>query len=842
MPVVPEGVRNPKEAGQPSGPHTAATAHSSEAAVQPTVMAAAGAVVAAPEAPETAAAFYADLAAVDGISKLSDAKRYVPIGELGRGGMGRVDVVFDRLLGRPVAQKKVLERHNDTFLVSEGQIGAQLEHPSIVPVYDLGTDAEGRPFYTMRVVNGRSLSQILHDEHGGSSERLGLSKLLGILRQVCLAVDYAHSRGVVHRDLKPDNVVVGAFGEVYVLDWGVACVTDDSDIQQSERMPGAEAVAGTPGYMAPEQALAEPVDGRTDVFALGVILHEVLTGTLPFEDDDLHSVVRRATEPDTIPPPSLTGPRPTVPAPFDELVRSCLRRDAKARPSSTRFIADAIDGYLDAERTRAEREREAADHVQEGHEAWADHQRLDQQAALLRREAEVMLTELEPWQPATKKKPGWEMAERSRRLGAQAAKALARAETAFARALGRVPAHPAAREALAKLYYGEFEKAEAVGDADRMAQLLELARSYDDGALALELGDRGELSLEVDHPQVTATLARFEHAGPLLELAPVEDWTEPAVPRLLDSGSYLITLRHGDREQRVPVLIRRAMTHRLIARFPAETREPEGMVVVAGGPFLSLPADGRAQEETILSDYLIGRFPVTLREYCAFLDAMGAGTEQRERTPGLSSSAVVERDKDGVWRVTAEFLEGKGRERVPDERELDLPVSELSWYDAIAYTRWIGRETGLPYRLPTALEWEKAMRGADGRLFPMGNQLDPSFAKLRQSRPEETQLEPVGAFPLDESPYGVRDLAGGVCDWTSTSLDGAPLPDLSEEGAPEADERRAIYLGGHWGGTTSVRGYHDMSVKHRSSAVGFRLALSLDPEQSSDLIVEPMKR
>ncbi|MBW2458766.1 MAG: SUMF1/EgtB/PvdO family nonheme iron enzyme [Deltaproteobacteria bacterium] len=836
------GERKPDAQADSLGTPRTSAERPTESGVQPTVMAAAGAIVAAPDAPETAAAFYDELAAVEDIAALPAQVRYAPVGELGRGGMGRVDVVFDRLLGRPVAQKKVLEAHNDRYLVSEGQIGAQLEHPSIVPVYDLGADAEGRPFYTMRVVNGRALSHILYDEHGDGAAPLGLSKLLGILRQVCLAVDYAHSRGVVHRDLKPDNIVVGAFGEVYVLDWGVACVTDDSDIRQSERMPGSEAVAGTPGYMAPEQALAEPVDGRTDVFALGVILHEIFTGQLPFDDEDLHSVVRRATEPDTLPPPSLSGPRTMIPAPFDALVRSCLRRDPKHRPLTARFIADAIDGYLDAERARSAREKEAAEHVREGRAAWSEHERLDDQAVLLRREAEAMLGELEPWQSANDKQPGWDLAERARRLGARAAQLLAQAETAFARALGRVPDHAEARESLATLYYREFEKAEAEGNEDRMAQHLELARSYDDGSLALELADQGSLTIEVVPPAQWAEIARYEPTGPLLCSKSPQRIALPAAPLMIDSGSYLITTQCDGEELRYPLLIRRAKVHRLRIRMPRQGLIPHGMCHVPAGPYLCTSDRGHQLRQAVLPGFALGRFPVTLREYARFLDCLD-DAERHARTPvtAAGGNPLIERRGGEDWVLTDEAVEGEGRRRIAG-RELELPVVGVSWYDAVAYTEWLARETGVAYRLPTAQQWEKGMRGADGRQFPMGDQLDPSFAKLRQSRPEGTQLETVGSFPLDSSPFGVRDLAGGVCDWTATSLDGAPLPELTAEGQPEADERRAIYLGGHWGGTTSVRGRHDMSIKHRTNAVGFRLALTLDPEQSSELIVKPMKR
>ena len=228
--------------------------------------------------------------------------RYHVVRALGRGCMGQVDEVFDRALGRSVAQKSVLPGKGEvhaTLLVAEAQTCAQLEHPSIVPVYEIGADSEGNPHYTMRVVRGRTLRDVLVDNEDATKAHPSLAQLLGILRQVCMAVDFAHSRGVVHRDLKPENVIVGAFGEVYVLDWGVAHVVDGSDVRRAAH---DEFMAGSPGYMAPEQALGGAIEARTDVFALGALLYEILSGQRPFADPDIQSIRLRAVTTLDVPP------------------------------------------------------------------------------------------------------------------------------------------------------------------------------------------------------------------------------------------------------------------------------------------------------------------------------------------------------------------------------------------------------------------------------------------------------------------------------------------------------------------------------------------------------------
>jgi len=772
-------------------------------------------------------------------------ERYIHVGELGRGGMGRVDAMFDRALGRTIARKTLRsERGHPALLLAEAQICAQLEHPSIVPVYDVGADEHGSPHYTMRVLRGRTLRQVLRDNDAPGKPRLGLFQMLGVLRQVCLVLDYAHSRGVVHRDLKPENIIVGEFGEVYVLDWGVAYVTETADIG---RIPHASAdlgVMGSPGYMAPEQALGSPIDARTDVFALGVILYEVLTGERPFEDRDVELLRDPSSRP-LLRPPSLRSERRLTPG-FDELVVSCLEPWPRDRPPSARAVAEAIEVFLDGERARAEREREAAVYAREGERAREIFEALDVEARRLQEQADALLATLSPWEPAAKKQEAWRLSQEGRRLASDAARALARAEAAFTRALGRAPDHADAHRGLAALYFRQFEAAEARGEQEQMARYLDLARAYDDGALRVELADQGALVVEVSAPRAEVSVARYEPWGLLLE--PGEPRAVGREPMLLDSGSYLVVARCEGREVRYPLLIKRAKMHRLRLRFPAAGEVPRGMVLIPGGPFLAYLPRAKRATRCALPDLAVGEFPVTFREYIGFLESIRDPAERERRTPGHGCDVepLILRTPEGSWRISARCVEGEARRRVPRERELDLPVHEISWYDAVAYAAWRARREGRALRLPTDLEWEKAARGADGRSFPMGDQLDAAFAKLRESRPEASQPEVVGAFEEDRSPYGVRDLAGGAGDWTSTSLDGAPLPDPADEGAPTADERQAIWRGGTWGTTASASRAmrYSQMLRHRSVLVGFRLALSLDEDGSgsSSLEVEPLSR
>ena len=253
--------------------------------------------------------------------------RYQFLGEIARGGMGAVIKGRDTDLGRDLAVKVLLEDHKDKpeviqRFIEEAQIGGQLQHPGIAPVYELGEFADDRPFFTMKLVKGKTLAALLSERETRDQDQ---AKLLGIFEQVCQTMAYAHSRSVIHRDLKPANIMVGAFGEVQVMDWGLAKVlqtggiadetkaankpkevsiietirsggsrTSDGAVVGSQTRDGS--VMGTPAYMSPEQAAGEAdmLDTRADVFGLGAILCEILTGSPPYVADDGHEILRMA--------------------------------------------------------------------------------------------------------------------------------------------------------------------------------------------------------------------------------------------------------------------------------------------------------------------------------------------------------------------------------------------------------------------------------------------------------------------------------------------------------------------------------------------------------------------
>ena len=212
------------------------------------------------------------------------ANRFEAVAELGRGGMGRVDDAFDRALGRPVAIKHMLSDGAVDLarFEREARITARLEHPGIVPIHDAGRSPDGTPYYVMRRIDGQPLDKLVTKS---LAERLAL---IPNVLAACDAVGFAHARRIVHRDLKPSNILVGPFGETLVIDWGLAREIGDSELggaaipSSNPQLTRVGTIAGTPGFMSPEQARGEAVDARADVFALGATLFYVLSGQLPY--------------------------------------------------------------------------------------------------------------------------------------------------------------------------------------------------------------------------------------------------------------------------------------------------------------------------------------------------------------------------------------------------------------------------------------------------------------------------------------------------------------------------------------------------------------------------------
>jgi eukaryotic-like serine/threonine-protein kinase len=289
-----------------------------------------------------------------------DRQRYKFLEQYAQGGLGRIWRVRDLELGRELALKELLipSPAAEARFTREALATARLEHPAIVPVHDAGRTEDGELFYTMKLVSGSTLWDVIASAPGLQARLALLPRVLAVAE----AVAYAHSKGVLHRDLKPQNILVGDFGETVVIDWGLAKAlgaTEEQEIRtassalgETHQLTQMGAVMGTPAYMAPEQAAGMPVDERADVYALGAILYCVVTGRAPFSamaGQEVLAAVRAG------PPPEVLALAPDAPEDLVSVIQRAMERSASNRFASARDFADELNRFLSHERVASHR-------------------------------------------------------------------------------------------------------------------------------------------------------------------------------------------------------------------------------------------------------------------------------------------------------------------------------------------------------------------------------------------------------------------------------------------------------------------------------------------------------
>ncbi|HEY1557886.1 MAG TPA: protein kinase [Kofleriaceae bacterium] len=294
--------------------------------------------------------------------------RYEVVDVLGSGGMGEVLSARDAQIGRAVAIKRlrVAEPSPDVLarFLREARIQGGLEHPAVVPVHELRDDGTGQPFFVMKQLAGTTLADVLPRlaaRDPAATEEFPRQRMLRAFGEVCLAIEFAHTRGVVHRDLKPANIVLGDFGEVYVLDWGVARVSGERGERASfadiDSVDGTQTIAGailgTPGYISPEQIRGDDdLDGRADVYALGCILYEILS-LVPLHPRGQPGLASALAGVEAR--PSLRAPGREIPPELDAICVRATAVDREQRFATARQLGDALQHFLDGNRDLAMR-------------------------------------------------------------------------------------------------------------------------------------------------------------------------------------------------------------------------------------------------------------------------------------------------------------------------------------------------------------------------------------------------------------------------------------------------------------------------------------------------------
>jgi len=629
----------------------------------------------------------------------ADGARYEPIEDLGSGGMGHVLAALDREAQRIVAVKRLNPNIADdpvltAHFVREARLTAQLEHPNIIPVYDLGTDADGKRFFTMRVVKQRSLRDVLRDRHKGME--WPTVRLLGVLVQVSRALAYAHSRGVVHRDVKPANILLGDFGEVYLADWGLARVHTRGVLAgHPDAGQTRPAFGGSPGYIAPEvlDGTWDGRDPRVDLFAMGVVLYEIVTGRRPFLGDSADTVLR-ANAIETPPRPRELAP--DCPLLLEDLCLSLLAREPRQRPESSTAVAERIEAFLEGAKERERRGEEARGLCARAREAVVAYERLEQERDALARQARELLPSVRSWEGIDKKRPCWELQDRAADADREAGLAQARGIELFTSALGYDAASKEARRGLADLYWS---RARAAEEERRLATQLyyeSLVAEYDTGHYAEILGAGARLSVQSSPTGARVVARRYLERDRVLVLGEARalDCT-PVTEATFDPGTYLITLElPGYRDVRYPVLLGRGVHHQADVRLYTESEIGDGFIYVPRGAAI-LGGDAEAFDPVArltatVDDFAIATFPVTMGDYCAFLDDLDrgrAGTLARRTPHDLrgSEGRIVHRDTQGRWRPDPHIIEGEARKAFPlDEHLEQVPVSLVDWFDAMA--------------------------------------------------------------------------------------------------------------------------------------------------------------
>jgi len=287
--------------------------------------------------------------------------RYAVAEDLGAGGMGQVVRVHDAELDRDVAMKLLRGqgfRDGDSVsrFLDEARSTARLEHPNIVPIHEVGYRPDGVPYFTMRLVQGKTLHELIEELATGNPaahERLPFVRRLQLVQHVCHALSYAHAQGILHRDIKPANIMIGAFGEVVVMDWGLARTIGPRS-PESRGLPrhptGRGAVLGTPAFMPPEQAEggSDTLDARSDVYAVGALMYALFTLRAPHTGTTPLEVLTSVSNQVPPAPEDLAIPgQPRVPREVSHIIMRAMARDPAARYPTAQSLADAIQAFLE---------------------------------------------------------------------------------------------------------------------------------------------------------------------------------------------------------------------------------------------------------------------------------------------------------------------------------------------------------------------------------------------------------------------------------------------------------------------------------------------------------------
>ena len=755
--------------------------------------------------------------------------------EIARGGVGKVLRVRDRQLirsqvikllnqGTAAEQKVVLN------FIREAQITAQLEHPNIVPVHDLGLLETGEVYFTMKRIRGQTLKEVLRSIRQGDADiarAFPRVRLLQILKSVCQAIAFAHSRGVLHRDLKPSNVMIGDFGEVLVLDWGIAKIFEGPEVTQPIRVRVGDgikrsSVVGTPSYMSPEQAngKTQRVKVTSDIYSLGAILYEILTYRPPFRGKDARRLLEQAIYEDPV-PPRVFRPTLNIPIALEEIAMKCLSKDPDERYQTVQDLIDAVDHYL-LRLEELDRRFRVAQKQYHRAQKLIDH--FKKCRALKIRDEDRLLEEIwmmPPLAELEQRRTLWQMQEQAKDKSIASREAFREAERELREVTSLYPPHREAKSDLAYLYSVKLEEAKAAKDEVEINHFRQLLTTYDvEERFAPLLSDVGVVQLRTLPPRVTVHGSRGVEVDRTTRFLREVQWgATPVNIRDVQSGSWRLRLSKGGYEDVLyPIQVSSGEIVEVSCRLYTKEELGEGFRLIPRGHFKMggdpncVSAQYVHQEMT--ADIAMAESLVTCLDYLRFLNSIALHNpeEAMRRSPRHPSLGLYlwSRDSSGIYKLPAPTTSMPWSSR--------WPVFGISFLDAQCYCQWLSEKEGERYRLPTEIEWEKAARGLDERNYPWGEEFDPIFCAIAEGRSYASRPVKIKQHPKDLSPYGIYDLAGLVHEYCDTSFN-------------RSDPNLKVLKGGSfqsYGGTES-RATHRMSVTQTLArfTAGFRIVKEL---------------
>lgn len=703
--------------------------------------------------------------------------RYENKGLLGSGGMGQVLQVYDRKLQRHLALK-IINSNLVTYpiilnlFLKEAQTTAILQHPGILPVHDFGQLPDGRYYFTMKKLEGTTLKDIirllhkprtpiaLHELKGDWS----MQRLLQVFARVCETLGYAHTQGVLHRDIKPDNIMLGSHGEVLLVDWGVSKLLPRGIAlfnHDSKLKPRQGSVIGTPIYMSPEQANGESpeVAEPSDVFSLGAVLYEILTGREPRSGR-----ADKLLEDASLPLPSLPSTK-YIDATLKAIYRKATSVNPLKRYGNAKELYHAIQSFLEGSAKRYQAELL----VTEAQTFRVNIQIIKQKITALTTQIKQDKMTIEPWHAIEIKQNLWNMEDELRTLILQSNLLEANFVERLHTALNYCPDFVVAHQKLADFYHEKHQEAEALNDHLQAPLMAQLMTMHDTGRYQNYLRGISNLQLSTNI-QTEIEIFRFEEKSRRLELKSIWKGQSP-VNIELEIGSYLAHIKAlGHSLVRLPFSQKREAPT-ILCDIPLPLKDqiddkecyiPEGFCYIG-----SKDEPRHPRKKVHLPAFCIQKYSCTNRQYILFLNSLASQGREEEallnapRTRGIGSE--LGEQIYGYSEETKKFSLKADSEG--DCWELNWPVILVNAHNAEAYAKWYSEQVEQLWTLATCWQWEKAARGVDERKLPWGDHFEPTWANVRGSQKGRALPTSIYEHPLDISPFGVYGMAGNVQDF-----------------------------------------------------------------------------